>query len=259
MAWRLAIWPTSRSPLSVIATIDGVMRLPSELAMTTGAPPDTKATHEFVVPRSIPITLPMESPFRTGLTERSRSAMCCPRHDVRSMSEVLPRPGGPAQADRLRAVSLGRRGLSGHRHQRRPQNPAAQEVPTLLFLDPPAGLARGGVGLGERLVQRGVERLTDRDDRLGARLVQRVLELPRDQVEAVDDRGVGVDAPRVRDRALQIVGHRQQLPQHLLRRVLGVIELVPLRQLLVVFKLGVEPEVTGLRSEERRVGKEGRS
>ncbi len=37
-AWRLACWPTSRSPLSVKATIDGVVRAPSELAMTTGSP-----------------------------------------------------------------------------------------------------------------------------------------------------------------------------------------------------------------------------
>jgi hypothetical protein len=33
------------------------MRLPSALVMTTGSPPSMTATHEFVVPRSIPITL----------------------------------------------------------------------------------------------------------------------------------------------------------------------------------------------------------
>src|SRR5256885_11716423 len=59
MAWRFAIWPTSRSPLSVNATTDGVVRFPSALAMTTGSPPDMMATQEFVVPRSIPMTLPM--------------------------------------------------------------------------------------------------------------------------------------------------------------------------------------------------------
>ena len=57
MAWRRAICPTSRSPLSVNATTEGVMRLPSALVMTTGSPPSMTATHEFVVPRSIPITL----------------------------------------------------------------------------------------------------------------------------------------------------------------------------------------------------------
>src|SRR5216684_8729109 len=59
MAWRFAIWPTSRSPFSVNPTTDGVVRFPSALAMTTGSPPDMMATQEFVVPRSIPITLPM--------------------------------------------------------------------------------------------------------------------------------------------------------------------------------------------------------
>src|SRR5438093_10674017 len=59
MAWRFAIWPTSRSPFSVNATTDGVVRFPSAFAMTTGSPPDMMATQEFVVPRSIPMSLPM--------------------------------------------------------------------------------------------------------------------------------------------------------------------------------------------------------
>ena len=59
MACRLAICPTKRSFLSVMPTTEGVVRLPSALAMTTGSPPLIIATQEFVVPRSIPITLPM--------------------------------------------------------------------------------------------------------------------------------------------------------------------------------------------------------
>ena len=57
IAWRLATWPTSRSPVFEKATTDGVVRLPSALGMTTGSPPSMTATHEFVVPRSIPIIL----------------------------------------------------------------------------------------------------------------------------------------------------------------------------------------------------------
>src|SRR5512133_1596605 len=53
-AWRLATWPTRRSPLFENATTDGVVRLPSALGMTTASPPSITATHEFVVPRSIP-------------------------------------------------------------------------------------------------------------------------------------------------------------------------------------------------------------
>ena len=56
-AWRLATWPTSRSPSFAIATTDGVVRAPSWLTMTVGWPPSITATTELVVPRSIPITL----------------------------------------------------------------------------------------------------------------------------------------------------------------------------------------------------------
>src|SRR6185369_16394053 len=59
MDCRLATWPTRRSPLLVKATTDGVVRLPSWLAITVGWPASITATTEFVVPRSIPIILPM--------------------------------------------------------------------------------------------------------------------------------------------------------------------------------------------------------
>ena len=57
MIWFFATWPTSRSPLSVNATMDGVVRCPSEFWITTGSPPIITATQELVVPRSIPIIL----------------------------------------------------------------------------------------------------------------------------------------------------------------------------------------------------------
>src|SRR5689334_7521317 len=59
MAWRLASWPTSRSPSLLNATIDGVVRPPSGLGITLGSLPSMMATHELVVPRSIPIVFPM--------------------------------------------------------------------------------------------------------------------------------------------------------------------------------------------------------
>jgi HSP90 family molecular chaperone len=58
-ACLLAVWPTSLSPLSVKAIIEGVVLLPSALAITTGSPPSITATHELVVPRSIPIVFPI--------------------------------------------------------------------------------------------------------------------------------------------------------------------------------------------------------
>src|SRR5215471_7421891 len=59
MAWRLAIWPTRISPSFAKPTTDGVSRLPSWLGMTVAVPPSMTATTEFVVPRSMPITLAM--------------------------------------------------------------------------------------------------------------------------------------------------------------------------------------------------------
>lgn len=56
-AWRFAGSPTNLSPVFVNATTEGVVLAPSVLATTTGFPPSITATHEFVVPKSIPIIL----------------------------------------------------------------------------------------------------------------------------------------------------------------------------------------------------------
>src|SRR3954453_13396322 len=64
-AWRLATVPTSRSPLSVNATTDGVVRPPSAFSKTVGSPPSITATHELVVPRSIPIVFATFPPTST--------------------------------------------------------------------------------------------------------------------------------------------------------------------------------------------------
>src|SRR6266568_2570858 len=63
MAWRLATSPTRRSPFLLMATMDGVVREPSALGMTLGSPPSMTATHELVVPRSIPIILAITGSF----------------------------------------------------------------------------------------------------------------------------------------------------------------------------------------------------
>src|SRR6201995_2354198 len=57
--WRLATVPTRRSPDCVNATTEGVVRPPSAFSMTVGSPPSSTAIQELVVPRSIPIVLPM--------------------------------------------------------------------------------------------------------------------------------------------------------------------------------------------------------
>src|SRR5579862_725505 len=60
-AWRLAGWPTRRSPSSCIATTEGVVRAPSAFSITFGCLPSMMATHELVVPRSMPIILLMRT------------------------------------------------------------------------------------------------------------------------------------------------------------------------------------------------------
>src|SRR5580700_3344502 len=57
MACRFATCPTSRSPVLVKPTTEGVVRPPSSFGITLGSPPSITATQEFVVPRSIPIIL----------------------------------------------------------------------------------------------------------------------------------------------------------------------------------------------------------
>ncbi len=64
-AWRLALWPTSRSPFFAKATMEGVVRAPSAFSMTLTSLPSMMATQELVVPRSMPMTLLIRySPLR---------------------------------------------------------------------------------------------------------------------------------------------------------------------------------------------------
>ena len=58
-AWRLATVPTRRSPDAANATTEGVVRPPSAFSTTVGSPPSSTAMHELVVPRSMPMVLPM--------------------------------------------------------------------------------------------------------------------------------------------------------------------------------------------------------
>src|SRR6266850_2059770 len=84
IACRLATCPTRISPSFVNPTTDGVSRLPSWFAMTVGLPPSTTETTEFVVPRSIPITL--------GITVllHSLARGPCPSFEVRRGPEAPP-------------------------------------------------------------------------------------------------------------------------------------------------------------------------
>ena len=56
-ACLLAGSPTLISPPSTNAITEGVVLLPSAFGITTGSFPSITETHEFVVPKSIPIIL----------------------------------------------------------------------------------------------------------------------------------------------------------------------------------------------------------
>src|SRR5512132_2994641 len=88
IAWRLAIWPTSRSPSSVKATIEGVVRAPSRFGITCGDPTSMTAAHEFVVPRSIPSTfakllLPIRRPDGHPRPDYEPEILFCPAETTR--------------------------------------------------------------------------------------------------------------------------------------------------------------------------------
>jgi hypothetical protein len=58
-ACRFAIAPTSRSPVLEKATTLGVVLAPVLVGTMTGSPCSTTDTQLFVVPKSIPIVLPI--------------------------------------------------------------------------------------------------------------------------------------------------------------------------------------------------------
>src|SRR5580704_16205232 len=89
-AWRLAGWPTRRSPSSVKATMDGVVRAPSEFSMTFGVAPSMTATQELVVPRSMPMTLAM---YFYPHVSRDREAPKRPGHGEPHL--LIDAPSGP--------------------------------------------------------------------------------------------------------------------------------------------------------------------
>src|SRR5262245_43645655 len=135
-ACLLAGWPTRRSPSSVNATIEGVVRIPSAFSITFGALPSITATHELVVPRSMPMTLPMvfiplccgrsAGPGRRperGVHACNTSSDPLKLHVKRRPRGVLPHIGGPHWAARQTITNPGTRvwrGLAGpltSRHQ----------------------------------------------------------------------------------------------------------------------------------------------
>src|SRR4051812_32241735 len=89
MLCRLAVWPTRTSPLSVKATIDGVVRAPSAFSITLGVLPSMTATQELVVPRSIPIALAMTNLLFSACCGPAPATIECAGHAAGATSSVL--------------------------------------------------------------------------------------------------------------------------------------------------------------------------
>src|ERR1700755_2291566 len=110
-AWRLATVPTRRSPLSVKATTDGVVRAPSAFSITVGSPPSRTAMHELVVPRSIPMVLPIASAPSTGfsvLEEENLSVNVADHRRVAALPYGHMRSSGHSSQSGLRAWQMRR-------------------------------------------------------------------------------------------------------------------------------------------------------
>ena len=85
---------------SVKATIDGVVRAPSALAITSGSPPSITATQELVVPRSIPMTLPIAAGPPPGRANDRSQSSPRRRSPAASAAGLTPSRALGAAADR---------------------------------------------------------------------------------------------------------------------------------------------------------------
>src|SRR5229473_1833196 len=130
----------------------------------------------------------------------------------------------------------------GNLHQGGPEHAVVEPVPWLHLLDDGAFLVLIGLLARDRLVLGRVELLADRGDGREALALQDIVELPDDQLDALEP--VAVDALRgMLERALKVVSERQQLAQQLLVRELGTIREVLARAPLVILEIGREPLV----------------
>src|SRR3982750_2812668 len=154
--------------LSLNATIEGVVRSPSEFSMTFALVPSMTATHEFVVPRSIPMILPI----------------------FLSLSRAIRfRPQGPLMARKLgvcASVSSKSLGSGSLRNgdQRRPQQPIVEHVALLHDRYDRVRLMLATRHEAHRLVALGIERLADRIDDLQPVAVDHARKLAERQLHA---------------------------------------------------------------------------
>src|SRR4051812_209290 len=234
MAWRFAICPTRRSPASVNPTIEGVVRLPSELGMTTGSPPSMTATQLLVVPRSMPITLGMEAvvPPASCTSTFAGSGKNAPRGVGKFGPLPHLRPG--------RFSAVGRSASFGHHHRSRAHEPIVELV-TLRHLGDDGARGLVALLLHQRFVHGRIERLSHGGEPADAVLGERGLEELLHQPHAVDHLA-GIVLLGVIEGALQVVHHGQEVLQQALDPEALHVLLLLQRALLEVVELRGGPE-----------------
>src|SRR5438105_4416031 len=129
--WSLATLPTSRSPLSLIATTLGRMSEPLSLGTTRATLLRTYATHVFVVPRSMPSRMGLSAGMKltrcygaphprrnkTPSANERHNAQLHPLASIPPPAESLPLPPFPTVRRRTAACRAA--------HGRPPRDPAA--------------------------------------------------------------------------------------------------------------------------------------
>src|SRR5882672_9879609 len=235
-ACRLAGAPTRTSPSSMYATIEGVVRAPSEFSITLGLPPSMIATQEFVVPRSIPMIFPM----------------------VFLLNSLANNPdvdmGVNPPTSSLRVLGL------RDRHQRGPDHPIVEGVPLLKHVDYGVWLLLGRQH-ADGLMPMGVEFLAAGIDLLQAGLPEHGAQLLQGQLDPVLQRlqrgGIGGE------RRLKAILDRKELDGHGFDGVLVGVGQLDRGPLADVVRLGLrsKPGVVmlrglclGLTQELARVG-----
>src|SRR5712692_697599 len=220
-ACRLAGAPTRISPSSMYATMEGVVRAPSEFSITLGLPPSMIATQELVVPRSIPMIFPMAFPFEFPANNLATDMGINPSS---SSLGVL----GPSDGD-----------------QRRPNHAVVQRVALLQHIDHRVRLLLRWEH-ADGLMSVRVEFLPDRVDLLDIGLLEYRAQLLQGQVDSALQslKGGGIRGKR----RFQTVLDGKQLGGERLDRVfVGVckLDLCPLAD-IVGLGLGPEPGVVVL-------------
>src|SRR5438445_978633 len=214
-ACRLAGAPTSISPSSMYATMEGVVRAPSEFSITLGLPPSMIATQELVVPRSIPMIFPMAFPFEFPANNLATDMGINPSSS--SLGVLGPRDG----------------------HERRPNHAVVQRVALLQHVDHRIGLLLRREH-ADGLMSVRVEFLPDRVDLLEIGLFEYRTQLLQGQVDSALQSLMGGGTGG--KRRFQTVLDGKQLGGERLDRVLvGVCEL-DLRPLADIVSLGLGPE-----------------